>query len=172
MAPMRMTFGGKSSLGVLILALMCSAGCTAMSTYTKPDAPWRTIQKVAVLPFSLALDNSARQQLVTQLFAEQLRKTGLFEVTEVPPPNPAVVPPTLQEIAKQYEVDGVFTGSVDDSQGTIVHIQLHDPATQEILWSGTYSMGVGSEFFSLRTQEQQFERSIRKIVHQLSRRRR
>ena len=154
---------------VLALALVLGSGCAVMSTYTKPDAPWRTIQKVAVMPFSMALDNATRQQMVTQLFAEQLRKTGLFEVVEVPTPNPSLVPPTLQEIAKQYEVDGVFTGSVDDSQGTIVHIQLHDPATQEILWSGTYSLGVGSEFFSLHTQEQHFQQSIRKIVRELSR---
>ncbi len=161
----------KSFVLVALAVVVGAAGCASrMTSYSKPDAPWRTIQKVGVLPFSLALDNSTRQQLVTQLFIEQLRKTGLFEVVEIPPPNPAAVPPTLQEIAKKYEVDGLFTGSVDDSQGTIVHIQLHDPATEEILWSGTYSMGVGSEFFSLHTQEQQFQHSIQKIVEELSRR--
>ncbi len=163
----------QKPFALLALAMVLgAAGCASkMTSYTKPDAPWRTIQKVGVVPFSLALDNAARQQLVTQLFSEQLRKTGLFEVVEIPAPSPAAVPPTLQEIAKKYEVDGLFSGLVDDSQGTIVHIQLHDPATQEILWSGTYSMGVGSEFFSLHTQEQQFQHSIQKIVQDLSRRR-
>ncbi len=165
------TFRLKKSLVIFTLALAFGAGCGRMTTYTKPNAPWRTIQKVAVTPFSLSMENSTRQQLVTQLFAEQLRKTGLFEVTEVPSSTLAVVPLSVQEVARKYEVDAVFTGSVDNFAGTMVHIQLHDPATQEVLWSGTYSLGVGAEFFSIHTQQQQFQKSLQKLVNELSRRR-
>jgi TolB-like protein len=138
-----------------------------MSTYTKPQAPWATIEKVAVTPFSLPSENPTRRLLVTQLFAEELRKTGT-EVIEVPLASPTGGVPTLPEIAQKYQVDAVFSGSVDDAQGTVVHVRLHDTATSEILWSGTYLLGVGPEFFSIRTQQQQFQKSIRRLLQNFS----
>ena len=160
---------------ILSFAGFSVSGCTSTFTpYSKPEAPWATIQRVAVLPFTTPFENTARQQVITQLFTEQIRRTKLVEVVEVPssPPERTIKEPTLQEIAKQYEADAIFTGVVDDTQGTVVHIRLHDPATEEIIWSGTYSLGPGAEFFSLRTQQQQFQKSIRRIVREFSRKKR
>ena len=145
------------------------AGCgSTISTYAKPDAPWGSVQKVAVLPFSLPSENPTRRLLVTQLFAQELRNSGLSEVVEVPLESPIGGVPSLQEVAKKYQVDAVFSGSVDDSQGTVVHVRLHDAATSEVLWSGTYLLGVGPEFFSLRTQQQQFQKSLHRIASEIS----
>ena len=150
------------------LMALLSSGCgSQMSTYTRPQAPWATIQKVAVTPFSLPSENPTRRLLITQLFSEELRKTGI-EVIEIPLAGPTGGVPTLEEIAKKYQVDAVFSGSVDDSQGTVVHVRLHDAATSEVLWSGTYLLGVGPEFFSIRTQQQQFEKSIRRLLQNFS----
>ncbi len=159
---------GAVSLGFL-------SGCVSSANYyTNPEAQWATIQRVGVSPFVLAFDNPVRRQVVTQLFTEELRKTRVVEVVEIPADNPEMtpVPPTMQQLAAKYQVDAVFTGAVDDSQGAVVHVQLHDPATQDILWSGTYSLGVGAEFFSVRTQQQQFQRSIRKLARQFAARKR
>lgn len=157
---------GDLILSCALMALLSGCG-SQMSTYVKPQAPWATIEKVAVTPFSLPSENPTRRLLITQLFAEELRKTGT-EVIEVPLASPTGGVPTLQEIAQKYEVDAVFSGSVDDAQGTVVHVRLHDTATSEILWSGTYLLGVGPEFFSIRTQQQQFQKSIRRLLQNFS----
>ena len=159
----------------LLVAVSSAAGCAASANYySNPDAPWATIQRVGILPFSLAFDNPVRRQVVTQLFAEELRKTRVVEVVEVPLDDSTMTTtaPTVQEVAAKYQVDAVFTGAVDDAQGAVVHVQLHDPATKDIIWSGTYSLGVGSEFFSLRTQQQQFQRSMGRLARQFAARKR
>ncbi len=157
------------SLVLLAAVVGMVAGCgSTISTYSRPNAPGGSVQKVAVLPFSLPSENPTRRQLVTQLFAEELRRIGLVEVVEVPLDSPIGGVPSLQEVAKKYQVDAVFSGSVDDSQGTVVHVRLHDAATGEVLWSGTYLLGVGPEFFSLRTQQQQFQKSLHRIATEIS----
>jgi TolB-like protein len=146
-------------------------GCANLSTYVKPQAPWDSIQRVAVLPFVIPSENPTRRQMVTQMFAMELRRSGLVEVTEVPLGALPGSVPSLEEVAKGYQVDAVFSGSVDYTQGTVVHVWLHDAATKEILWSGTYLVGVGSEFFSVRTPQQQLQRSIRRLILEFSRNR-
>jgi len=156
-------------LVVLGLVGVLVTGCgSRLTTYTKPDAPWGAIEKVAVLPFALPSENPVRRQLVTELFAEELRRAGIQEVVEVPLLSPVGGVPTLKELSKNYQVDAVFSGSIDDSQGTVVHIRLHDAATGEVLWSGTYLLGVGPEFFSLKTQQQQFQRSVQRMVREFN----
>lgn len=147
------------------------AGCgTSITSYVKPDAPWRSIQRVAILPFTTPSENPVRRELVTQLFAEELRRIGMTEVVEVPLLSPVGGLPSVQEVGREYQVDGVFSGSVDDTAGTVIHVRLHDAATGEILWSGTALLGVSAEFFSLRTQQQQFQRSFRRIVGEFAKR--
>ena len=154
------------------IATLFVTGCgSRLTTYTKSDAPWGSIQKVAVLPFTTPSENPIRRQLITQLFSEELRRIGMTEVVEVPLASPIGGVPSLEEVTRTYQVDGVFSGSVDDSQGTVVHIRLQDAATREILWSGTYSLGVGPEFFSLRTQQQQFQGSLQRLTREFSKKR-
>ncbi|MBI3317994.1 MAG: hypothetical protein HYZ90_02440 [Candidatus Omnitrophica bacterium] len=161
--------GILGAVGVIAFVL---SGCgSTMTTYTKPEAPWGTIQRVAVMPFTLPSDNPTRRQLVTQLFTEELRRIGMPEVVEVPLSGPTGGVPKFEEVATQYQVDAIFSGSVDDTQGTVVHVRLHDAATKEILWSGTYALGVGPEFFSLRTQQQQFQRSLQRLAGAISKER-
>lgn len=167
----------KIAAVVLMLGftVVSAAGCASSANYyTNPETQWTAIQRVGIMPFTLAFDNPVRRQVVTQLFAEELRRTRVVEVVEVPEEDSsrAVSVPTLEEVAAKYQVDAIFTGAVDDSQGAVVHVQLHDPATKDIVWSGTYSLSVGAEYFSLRTQQQQFQKSIRKLVRQFAARKR
>lgn len=157
----------SQTLGVALMGTFLF-GCGSVSTYVKPEAPWGSIQRIAVVPFMTPFENPARRQLLTQLFATELRRSGLTEVVEVPLSGPMGPTPNLEEIAKSFQVDGVFFGAVDESQGTVIHVWLHDAATKEILWSGTYLVGVGPEFFSLRTQQQQFQKSIRRLVNEFA----
>lgn len=153
---------------VSVLCLLLCAGCASMTTYVKPEAPWGSIHRVAVLPFATPSENPTRRQLITQLFATELRRSGLTEVAEVPITGPMGLSPTVEEVAKNFQVDAVFSGSMDDTQGTLLHVWLQDAATKEILWSGTYLVGVGSEFFSLKTQQQQLQRAITRLVSQFT----
>ncbi len=156
----------------LVMCGLLLAGCgSRLTSYAKPEAPWTSIQRVAVLPFTTPSENPTRRQLVTQLFSEELRRIGMTEVVEVPLTSPIGGVPSLEEVSRSYAVDGIFSGSVDDSQGTVVHVRLHDAATREVLWSGTFSLGVGPEFFSLRTQQQQFQRSLQRLLRDFSKRR-
>ncbi len=147
-----------------------ATGCgSSVSFYSRPEAPWGTIQRVAVLPFTIPSESPARRQLITQLFTEELRRAGFTDLVELPLTDPrGGGPPNFEEIAKTFSVDAVFTGSVDDSQGTVIHLQLNDAATKDLLWSGTYLLGVGPEFFSLRTQQQQFQRSLKRMAREFA----
>lgn len=157
---------GERLLAVFLAALI--SGCGTVSTYSKVGAPWGSIQRVAVLPFSTPTENPVRRQLVTQLFAEELRKIGISDVVEVPLSGPVGGAPSIQEVAQQYQVDGVFSGSVDETQGTVVHVRLQDAATAEVIWSGTALLGVAGEFFSLRTQQQQVQRQFKRLAKEVA----
>ena len=161
----------KPVVGAVALLALFMAGCASVNFYSKPDAPWATIQKIAVLPLTTPSENPVRRQLVSQLFATELRRVGITEVVEVPLTNPLGRPQGVEEVAKAYQVDAIFSGSVDETQGTVVHIRLQDGATEEILWSSTYLLGVSAEFFSLRTQQQQFQRAFRRIASEFARHR-
>lgn len=155
---------------LLLAALLSLSGCTSATYYASKNAQWRAIQRVAVMPFRLTFESPVRRQVMTQLFAQELRQTKVVEVVEVPMEDPLTetVSPSIDEIARKYEADAVFTGGVDDAQGAVVHVQLHDPAAQEVIWSGTYSLGVGAEFMSFRTQQQQFQRSLRQLARRFA----
>jgi hypothetical protein len=87
----------------------------------------------------------------------ELRQTGLLEIVEVPMTGAVGGLSTLDQISKTYQVDAVFSGSVDETQGTLIHVRLHDAATGEVIWSATYLLGTGMEFFSLSTPQQRFQ---------------
>ena len=154
----------------LLLGLIgfIATGCGAtIKTYVKPDAPWEVVQKVAVVPFSTPSENPVRRELVTQLFAGELRRAGWVEVIEVPLSSPVGGAPSITKIAQEYGVDAVVSGSVDETHGTVVHVRFQDAATEEMLWSGTYLLGVRAEFFSLATQQQQFQKAFARLVNEL-----
>ena len=155
-----------------VLITLFAAGCggATVKSYNKPDAPWGLIRHVAVLPFELPSENPMQRQLVGNLFSEELRRRWPAEVTEVPLSSPVgsgLV--DAKQIGRQYKVDAVFSGSIDDTQGTVVHVRLQDAATEDLLWSGTYTLGGRAEFFSLSTQPQKFQRAFRILVNRFIR---
>ena len=153
---------------MLGLVILLAAGCGAtMKTYVNPSAPWEVVQRVAVLPFTTPSENPIRRQLITQLFSGELRRSTRLDVVEVPLSSPVGSAPSLGQVGKEYGVDAVFSGSVDETHGTVVHIRLQDAATGEMLWSGTYLLGVRAEFFSLKTQQQQFQRAFTILINEL-----
>lgn len=156
----------RSQMLPWVLMALLAAGCGAsVKSYAKSGAPWGVIQHVAVLPFELPSENPVQRQLVANLFSEELRRNWPSEVTEVPLSSPIGSGlMDARQIGKQYKVDAIFSGSIDDAQGTVVHVRLQDAATEDLLWSGTYTLGGRAEFFSLSTQQQQFQRAFRVLV--------
>lgn len=154
-----------------VLIAVLAAGCGAsVKSYHKGDAAWGTITRVAVLPFELPSENPVQRQLVGNLFAEELRRKWPSEVTEVPLASPVGTGlMDVQQVGRQYRVDAVFSGSIDDTHGTVVHVRLQDAATEDLLWSGTFTLGGRAEFFSLSTQQQQFQRAFRSLVNRFVR---
>lgn len=156
----------KVAMFSLALIGFIASGCGAtVSSYVKPDAPWGVIKRAAVAPFTIPSENPAERELVTKLFCEELRNAGRYEVVEIPLSSPIGSGVwDVKQIAKDYKADAVITGSVDDVHGTVLHMQVHDVATEEVLWSGTYMLGMRAEFFSFKTQQQQFKRGFRWLV--------
>lgn len=151
------------------MAAVLLAGCGAsVVNYVKPQAPWGTIQRLAVLPFTLPSENPVRREQVTQLFAAELRRAYPGEVVEVPLTSQAGLVQSVEEAAQSTQSDAVFSGSVDETHGTTVQINLHDAATGELLWSGSYLLGAGAEFFTLRTQQQKYQIAFRRLVRDFS----
>ena len=166
MFPLRNRFlvSGLALIGFL------SSGCGAsLSSYIKPEAPWGVIRRVAVLPFTLPSENPAQRELATQLFCEELRKTGRVEVVEVPLSSPLAGGVwDVKQLGKQFQADAVVSGSVDDTLGLAMHMQVHDVATEELLWSGTYILGARSEFFSFKVQQQKLQRGFRWLARKFA----
>ena len=154
----------------LVLIGFLSSGCGAsLSSYVKPEAPWGVIRRVAVLPFTLPSENPAQRELSTKLFCEELRKTGRVEVVEVPLSNPLGSGVwDVRQVGKQFQADAVMSGDVDDTLGLAMHLQVHDVATEELLWSGTYILGARSEFFSFKTPQQKFQRGFRWLARRFA----
>ena len=95
-----------------------------------------------------------------------MRKTGRLEVVEVPLSSPLGSGVwDVTQVGKEFQVDAVVSGSVDDTLGLAMHMQVHDVATDELLWSGTYILGARSEFFSFKTQSQKFQRGFRWLTN-------
>ena len=151
---------------VLVAVLAAGCGGATLKSYNKPDAAWGVIKQVAVLPFELPSENPVQRELVGHLFSEELRRSWpAAEITEVPLSSPVgsgLI--DARQVGRRYKVDAVFSGSIDDTQGTVVHVRLQDAATEDLLWSGTYTLGGRAEFFSLSTQPQQFQRAFRILV--------
>lgn len=145
---------------------LLAAGCgVSMTSYVKPEAPWSLIKRVAVLPFQLPSENPVQRQLVTELFSEELRRASVAEVVDVPLSNPVGSGAgDIRQVAKEYKADAVITGAIDETQGTVIHLRVHDIATEDLLWSGTYLLGARAEFFSFSTQQQQFKRGFKRLV--------
>lgn len=153
--------------------VVCAAwlsGCgVSVSSYVKPEAPWGSVRRMAILPFNVPSENPMQRQLLTELFAQELRKAGVTEVAEVPLTNPAGnVAWDLKVIGRQYQADAVISGSVDETLGTVLHVRVQDAATEDLLWSGTYLMGTRAELFSLRTQQQQIQRGLKALAKRLA----
>lgn len=161
----------KTLLSSLALIGFLASGCGAsVTTYVKPEAPWGVIKRVAVLPFAIPSENPVDRTLTTQLFAEELRKGGRVEVVDVPLESPVGSGGAwdLKRIGKEYRADAVISGSVDDMRGSVIHMQVQDVATEDLLWSGTYLLGTRAEFFSFKTQQQKLQRGFRQLVHQFT----
>lgn len=150
---------------VLVVSLAAGCGGATVKSYNKKDAPWGVIQHVAVLPFEIPSENPVQRQLVGNLFSEELRRRWSAEITEVPLSSPVGSGLlSTRQVGRQYKVDAVFSGSIDDTHGTVVHVRLQDAATEDLLWSGTYTLGGRAEFFSFSTQQQQFQKAFRVLV--------
>ena len=160
----------RSLIVGLALIGFLSSGCGAsVSSYIKPEAPWGVIKRVAILPFTLPSENPTQRELATKLFAEELRKTGRAEVVEVPLSSPLGSGVwDVKQVGKQFQADAVISGSVDDTLGLAMHLQVHDVATEELLWSGTYILGARSEFFSFKIQQQKFQRGFRWLARKFA----
>ena len=162
----------KSTAALLAgFLVFLSAGCggTVIKTYTRPEAPWQGIQRFAVVPFNLPSENPVERQLITQLFATELHRHGFTDLVEVPLDSPVgLTSVDVTAVGKDYGVDAVFTGSVDEMRGTVVYVRLQDAATEDVLWSGTYALGTRSEYFSFKTQQQQLQRAFEKLARELA----
>jgi len=155
----------KTLLSNRVLIGFLASGCSSITTYSKPAAPWGVVKKVAVLPFAIPSENPVDRSLTTQMFAEELRSGGRVEVVEVPLESPVGSGAwDLKRIGKEYQADAVVSGSVDDARGTVIHMQVQDVATADLLWSGTYLLGSWKEFFSFKTQQQKVKRGFRWLV--------
>lgn len=145
------------------------SGCSTLSSYSKPEAPWGAIKRVAVLPFTLPSENPAQRELVTKLFCEELRNARRVEVVEIPLSSPlGSGVGDIKQIGKEFQADAVIFGSVNDVIGTVMHMQVVDVATEELLWSGTYMLGSRAEFFSFATQQQRLQRGFRWLANKFS----
>lgn len=160
----------KALLSSLALIGFFASGCgVSVTTYVKPEAPWGVIRRVAVLPFTVSSENPVQRELVTRLFCEELRREGRVEVVEVPLSSPVGSGVwDTREVGKQVQADAVLIGSVDDTLGTVIHAQVLDVATKDLLWSGTYLLGTRAEFFSFKTQQQQFQRGFRWLARKFT----
>ena len=153
------------------LVLFFSSGCGAtVTTYVKPEAPWAAIKRIAILPFNLPTENPVQRELSTQVFSQELRNVTSAEVVEVPLNDPTLQSGlwNVKQVAKQFQADAVLSGSVDETHGTVIHVRVQDAATEDLLWSGTYVLGTRAEFFSVRTQQQQFQRGFRSLADQFA----
>ncbi len=161
----------KTTVRAIALGLVVglASGCGAtLKSYVKPEAPWGSLKRFAVVPFNLPSENPVERQLVTQIFSEELRRSGFSELTEVPLESPvgtSIV--DLKAIGKKYGVDGVFSGSVDDSKGTVVHVRLQDVATEELVWSASYTFGPWLDYVVPRSSQQKFRRVLSKLLREL-----
>ncbi len=164
---MKNTFTATLLAGFLIFFF---SGCGAtLKTYSRPEAPWEGIQRFAIVPFNLPSENPVQRQLATQLFAAELRRSGFLDLVEIPLDSPiGMTSVDVKAVGRDYGVDAVFVGSVDDMRGTVVHVRLQDAATEDVVWSGTYTLGTQAEFFSLKTQQQHFQRAFEKLVEDLA----
>ena len=161
----------KRALALALIGFAASGCGPSLSTYVKPEAPWGAIKRVAVLPFALPSENPVQRDLATHLFCEELRNTHRVEVVEVSSSSAQPVAGgawDIRKVGKDYQADAVVSGSVDDMNGTVIHMQVQDVATEELLWSGTYLLGVRSEFFSFKTQQQQFKNGFRWLSKQFA----
>ena len=160
----------KTLLSSLVLVGFLASGCgISVTTYVKPEAPWGLIKRVAVLPFAIPSENPVDRTLTTQLFTEELRKGGHVEVVDVPLESPVGSGAwDFKRIGKEYGADAVISGSVDDMRGSVIHMQVQDVATQDLLWSGTYLLGARAEFFSFKTQQQKLQRGFRRLVQRFT----
>ena len=160
----------KIAIGLVLSVVPLLAGCgSSMTNYVKREAPWSLIKRVAVTPLTLPSENPAQRELMTGIFAEELRNLGWMEVVEVPLED--VLEPgalSVQELGRKHKVDAVFMGSLDDSQGPAVHLRLLDAATEDLLWSGTFLLGTASDFLSLRTHQQRYKIAFRKLLAQFA----
>ena len=156
-------------LGLALIGFLGSGCGVSTTSYLKPEAPWGAIKRVTVLPFTLPSENPVQRELVTKLFCEELRNNIPIEVVEVQISSPVGSGVwDVKRIGKDYQADAVISGSVDDSSGTTIHVQVRDAATEELLWSGTYLLGMRAEFFSFKTQQQHLQRGFRWLVKKFS----
>ena len=156
------------TMGMVAAAALSGCGAS-ITTYVRPDTSWDTIGRVAVVPLMLASENPVRREQLTQLLATELRKSGFLEVVEVSVASPLGILPTIEEVAKTYEVDAVVSGSVDEAQGTSIQLSINDALTGELLWSSSYLLSVGPEFFSTKTPQQKMQRAFRSLIKRYSR---
>ncbi len=148
-------------IGISLFLVGCG---TAMTSYLKQDGAWSAVQRVAVLPFNVPSENPVQRELITELFSQELRKTGTVEVIEIPLNSPVGSGlMDIKQVGKEYKVDAILVGSIDDTRGTVIHLNVQDVATEEVLWSGTYMLGGRAEFFSFTTQQQQFQKGFRRL---------
>jgi len=154
---------------VLSLLLPLGAGCASVSTYTKPEAPWAAIKKVAVFPFATPFEDKVRREWATSLFVKELQRLGWFEVVELPDPPPSAKAPDYPALARAVGVDAFFQGTVEDMAEIFADLKLIDAATGETLWSTRYHRGAGLEFsFRYHTPQQQLQRIYRVLLRRLT----
>ncbi len=160
----------KTRYLIIGMLAISTSGCGAsLTSYVKPEAPWATIKRIAVLPFNLPSENPVQRELASHLFSQELRSATEIEIVEVPLSNPLVSEQLdIKKVGSQFQVDAVLSGAVDETHGTVIHIRIQDAATEELLWSGTYVLGTRAEFFSVRTQQEQFQRGFKRLVEQFS----
>ncbi len=156
----------KARILIVGFVALFAAGCgSSLKTYVKPEVSRGAIKRVAILPFNLSSENPVQRQMIAELFSQELKRATALEVVEVPLSSPVGSGvQDIHQVAKQYRVDGIFSGSVDDTYGTVVQIRLQDAATEEILWSATYTFGPWAEYVNPRPPQQKFQRVFSELM--------
>ena len=159
----------RFTAAVLIAGSLLS-GCASGTSYTKPDSPWATIQRVGVFPFEAPYEDRVRRQWYTSLFVTELRRLRRFDVVDLPAPRESIGAPDYATAARKEEVDAYLIGTVEDLSEMFADLKVVDAATGETLWSVRYNRGSGLELSPrFQTSQQQLQRIFRILAKKLVR---
>lgn len=155
--------------GVFVLGLMLSGCSSPVTRFTHPEADFSFYESVGIIPFeTLGQDRLAGEKVTNVFFAELLTKNfavvcepGQFEasIQRVRGTGISNLPwsaADVAQLAKEANVQGVFTGTVRDYEMTSVgrsmyplvsvEVRLLDASTGNLVWSASVTRRGGPAF--------------------------